>query len=475
MAATPVSSAVPVSPEPLPQPARPAWLATVWLRSVAGFRLSALVEVGAFLLLALAADAWLGQGDRFANLSPHPFWIPVLLASAYYGSREGLLAAALSATALMAGRVPEQQVGEDVYVWLLRTTLPVIAWCFTAVVLGGIRDALRRRHEALLRELREAREQAATITDAFRQLDHVNQQLEARIAGQLCTVHAMYDAARAIERQDVGDVLSGIVDMVRAVMNPGQFSLFLLNGDKLEAAASEGWQAHDRHAREIGAASPLFHAIVSEGQVLVAANPKHEPLLGDEGLLAGPLVNHGTGQVVGMLKIERLEFIDLHAAGVQTFHLLCDWIGAALAKAQHVEEIRQAGTPAPGAAMPLADPRKVPAKLLVQLARRIGFDLSALLLAASGVKEQAPPGDARVGLAVQRAAEHLLGSEALAFEHHREGWSHAVLMPGILPEQMPLITRRLVEYVERELLQSGQPVSLRHQMVALHAVEEARA
>lgn len=315
---------------------------------IAGIRSSALLEIGAFLAAALLLDASVGTGQRFSEISPHPFWIPVLLAACYYGTRESLAAALLAAAALLLGHLPEQRLDEDAYAWLLRATLPLMVWCVAALVLGGIRDSLRRRHEALQRRHDEAQEQLRAIAEAYGELERTNQHLEARIAGQLCTVHAMYDAARAIERQDVGDVLCGVGELVRTVMNPGKFSLFLLHGGRLEAAAQEGWQDDDPFAREFDPASPLFETVVARRQVLVISNPAHEALLGGEGLLAGPLVNRDTGEVVGMLKVERIGFLELHPSGIQNFQLLCDWIGAALAKAQHLERSLQAPDPQPG-------------------------------------------------------------------------------------------------------------------------------
>ena len=44
-------------------------------RHVAGVRLSALLEIVAFVAIALAIDALWGAHNRYADLSPHPFWI----------------------------------------------------------------------------------------------------------------------------------------------------------------------------------------------------------------------------------------------------------------------------------------------------------------------------------------------------------------------------------------------------------------
>ena len=63
-------------------------------RAILGLRVSALVETLLFLAVALLVDSLLGAGDRFSEISPHPFWIIVLLVSTYYGTNEGLATAA---------------------------------------------------------------------------------------------------------------------------------------------------------------------------------------------------------------------------------------------------------------------------------------------------------------------------------------------------------------------------------------------
>ena len=302
-------------------------------RRCLGLRLAAILEILALLGAMLALDALALGDDRFAGLAPHPFWVVVLLAAAQYGTREALFAALLATLALLAGRLPEQAFGEDLPAWLLRVSLVPVPWFVAAVVLGGIRDGHQRRAEALAQSLAELRRQADAITEAFGQLAATRAELEARVAGQVRTVRATYAAARAIERQDPEAVLVGVASLVREMLNASQFSLFLLNGQRLELAAAEGWGAGDRFGRGFDAASPLFGAVVAERRVLTTVRREDEAVLAGEGILAGPLADGETGRVVGMLKVEAIPFLELNPATVQNFRILCDWIGSAYDRA----------------------------------------------------------------------------------------------------------------------------------------------
>mgnify|MGYP006278077681 CR=1 FL=1 len=162
--------------------------------------------------------------------------------------------------------------------------------------------------------------------------------LEARVAGQLRTVFAIYNAAKGIERMATHEVRAGVAELVNTVMSPRRFSLFLLTGEALELASSEGWESAETvYARAFDGQSALFQAVVGSHRTLVAASAEDERVLAGEGLLAGPLLNVDSGEVVGMLKIEELGFLDLSVTSIENFRLLCEWIGTAYAHARRFE------------------------------------------------------------------------------------------------------------------------------------------
>jgi ribosomal protein L30/L7E len=309
----------------LKRPSRPERTPALLL----GIRPIAVVEIVAMLGLALALDRFLFNGTRFMELAPHPFWAVVLLTAAQYGTREALLATALSTAALLTGNLPEQGFSEDRSAWLLRISSTPVLWIIAGVVIGEIRERHKRKTEALGGELASVREQARTFAEAYERLDTTKRELEARIAGQVQTVRAMHRASRAIERQGTSEVLVGVATLVQTVLNPVKFSLFLVNGPRLETAASYGWHEEDRYASEFDSASPLFQAIISRSEFLTAVNHEQEMILGEEGVLAGPIISEETDRVLGMLKIEDIAFVDLTPTNVQNFQVICDWIGTA--------------------------------------------------------------------------------------------------------------------------------------------------
>jgi polysaccharide biosynthesis protein PelD len=306
-------------------------------RYLAGLRLSALIEISLFIVSVLLADQILGAQDRFSSAFIHPFWIVVVLSSSYYGTREGLVAAVISSFAFLIGNFPIQRVDELGDAWLMRAMLLPVLWCLAALLLGFLADALRDREKRLQIELSEVQEQLQTITHAYESLQTANQHLQVRVAAQVCTVNAMYQASRAIDRNGVGEVLVGVNDLVRQVLNPEKFSLYLLSDAQLEAVANEGWTQEEGYLGEFDAQSALYDAVIVQRRFLTLTDRFDAITLGHEGLLAGPLINDETGRVVGMLKIEAIGFLDLNWSTIQNFRIVCNWVGGALANAQRYE------------------------------------------------------------------------------------------------------------------------------------------
>jgi polysaccharide biosynthesis protein PelD len=312
-------------------------------RTIGGVRVLAILEITALIAVALLIDHFAGRNDRFTSMSLHPFWIPIILAASYYGTREGLMAVVLSTLALLAGNFPEQKIDEMNNAWLLRTLHLPLLWGISVLPVGLIADAMRNRLARFQARNTMVESKFTALAQAYERLQLTNQNLEARVAGQLCTVNAMYQASRAIDRLEIGEVLMGVNGLVRQVMNPIKFSLFLLNGARLEAVSNEGWASNEPYSSEIESGSPLYESIVYHRRLLVMSNPTDSPILGREGLIAGPLVNNETGELVGMLKIEIIEFRDLNWSSIQNFRIICDWIGASLANAQRVEDLVESG------------------------------------------------------------------------------------------------------------------------------------
>ncbi len=408
-----------------------------------GLSRAAVLELLAFFALAFAIDFALFGGGRFQAVQPHPFWIPVILLSVQYGTSEGLLAAVTSTVALLLGALPPQLFGQDIFDYLAGVSATPLMWCIAAIVVGELAARRRRRLEQTERALAETREEADGLADAYANARQTKDRLEARLAGELKTTLALYEGARAVERASAGDVLRGAVDLTRGVLGPEKFSIFLLNGDMLEAAVQEGWTADDTFTRCHTADSALYQAIVAEGRQLCAAYKDDADVLAGEGVLAAPLAGGPGGRPVGMLKIESLSFAELTTSAIENFRLAADWIGAALERARRQEALAAGQvTDASGETLSAALYAHE-ATLMSRLGARFGFDCSQLVIDAEAAHGLSADDQRSFARALAAAAAETLRDTDLAFDLGRHGRKYAVLLPGADPEAAAQIARRL--------------------------------
>lgn len=415
-----------------------------WSRKVLGLRVSALVETVLLIAIIVFMDASFGPGDRFFHAAVHPFWIPVLLVSAQYGLEDGLFAAAASSVVLIAFNVPPPAPGVDIIDQALALARNPAMWTLAALAVGGLAERHISRADGNERRARMLEDEVRGLRHSVERLSQANDSLATRAAGQLKTFASLYEAAKALDGESPAQVLMGAARLVRAALNANEYSIFLLNGTRLEAALCEGWHPQSRRIRALSPGMPLYDQVITRRAVLHAASTHGEALLAHQGVLAGPIQSPATGRVVGMLKIERMPFEEFTPAAVHNFRALCDWLGAALARAEDFRTARATSFLASDGAL-LSNTFMTRAEaLLTRLAERENFALAALDIEIESMgarREQVSK------LLAEATAAALRGTD-LAFEGARGTGAH-ILLPGATGEAARAVAERFERALER--------------------------
>lgn len=425
------------------------------------------VEIALVLGAVLACDVWLGDGTRFFGVEPHPFWIAVVLMAAQYGTSEALVAAAAASVALLWGNVPAQRLDQDVHAYRLALLWRPLLWTLAALVLGEVRMRHQRVFLAEHDRLLDAERRLSLLANANEELTDVKQRLETRLAGQLRTALGLYRAARRLEQLDPDRVMHSATELVRAAVNPKSFSLFLLESGALRLTVAEGWTPESPRKQTFGPETSLFHAVVGQRQVVSIAHADGERALDAEGLVAGPLVHPETGEVVGMLKVEEMNFLDLNFSTLQTFRAVGEWVGVAYLNAltHRAESVVDDHTTLYSSSF--FDREKA---YLTHIAKRFNFDLSVLILRvhpSSLTAEQ----QARVAGALGDAAQSVLRRTDLAFDYRRSNGEFAVLLPGAPPDSVWVVADKLAKDLGARV---GVAVECSSQVQSLHRASEPR-
>jgi hypothetical protein len=311
-------------------------------------RRAALVEALVFLVAIVGFNLAFGDGARYINTSLHPFWIIVLLISAQYGPIEGLTTALLASAFLIVGNLPEQSLYETMYEYILRVSLSPFLWIVTALVLGGIRARQIDEQKKLQEQLAKAEAASTAIVQSYKAIKQSKEHLELRLAEERRGVLTIYELAKSLETYDPIEAMAGVETLVRVALNPKKFSFFSWRSGVLALETSYGWEANDEFVERFNYNSPLVSEILNKNRILSITNEDDEKILDGQGMLAGPIIDERTGELVAMLKIEETGFADMGVRTLETLRIVCSWIARVYANIETyqdaVTKLQQAGS-----------------------------------------------------------------------------------------------------------------------------------
>lgn len=416
-----------------------------------GLHGSALLEMTLFFAIALVIDHFGMSGNRFWDMAPHPFWFIVLLISAQYGTGDGLFAAVMASALLLIGNLPVQSIYLDLYSYLFEVARRPMMWIATAMVFGELRMRQARRTIKLAHDLEDAEHRAEVVASAYKSVDAAKQELEIRVAGQLRTVFSIHRAAKTIEKAGPGEVLMGVTDLVRGVMSPTKFSVYMLKDGTLEAAINQGWMLEDGFSRTIEATDLLFQEVVGRQRYLCSAYPDEARVLAEEGIFAGPLMSADTGEVIGMLKIEDLDFLDLNLTTIDNFRILCDWIGTAYSNAKLADEQRTGVYLNADRTLMSATFFDRQTSFLASLAERVGFDVSIVILQVNDADELDEETSKAVATALNACVSRQLRTTDMAFDYQRKNLEYALVLPATPLANAQIVIEKLMTEIRLHL------------------------
>lgn len=418
---------------------------------ILGIRTSAIIE-GIVLVAVLALIFIFALGtERFASLNPHPFWFAVIFIAAQYGTAEGIFIAALSTVAYLVIGVPVAAEGVDRFEHLYVVFLNPILWFFVGWGVGELRQRHIRERNRILQEISEANEREQLISDSYEFVKGRKEALEVQIAGQLSSTIDAYRAAKAAESLDPKAVMGGIEKLVSSVMAPQKFSLYLFTDNKLQATILHGWAPGDTLQQTIDSYSPLYQAVVGQQQVLVIANSDHERSLDNQGILAGPIMDPSSGQVVGMLKIEQMDFTSLGLQTVESFKALAEWIGAALVNARHYQTAKSEAIVSPERGLLTYGYFRRQSDYMSKLAKRIGFNLSVLVIKLNNPDTLDEAARIRVARQIGESVRTTLRGVDLAFDYQTDGNEFSILLPATPVAGANIVRDKIARDLEKNL------------------------
>ena len=293
----------------------------------------AVLEI-AVLLVIPALLEWLWP--PFPNLTtfqPHPYWVAILILSLQYGTVSGLLTAAVAIVATVVIGLPELDIGENHFAYLVRVWTQPVLWISAALLLGHFRVRQIEQRSELTRIVEELQRRTGALTSHANGLKARCDALERRLVVRpQSDATALLNSLSSLPNAVAQGRLPASFDAAMHAAFPGAVAtLYATINGALRAVARSG-QAATGSAPRLSGNDPLVLA-VTEGRALSVTSGRDDALLSGLGVFAVPVGASDAG-IAGVLLVESLPagLIDQGTAGrLQT---LAGVFGVALAARQ---------------------------------------------------------------------------------------------------------------------------------------------
>jgi hypothetical protein len=158
------------------------------------------LETFVFLAVIVVAQGRLFGAAEIPGL-PHPYWLPVLLASCQYGVSGGMIATVAASAVYFFGLSPPSAT-EDFYSYAGMVAVQPAAWLATALVLGGLRNLHIHQSAELTDQLAASRRRANDLSNGLERATAEINALERRIAFDMSSAAALSRGFSLINMSD---------------------------------------------------------------------------------------------------------------------------------------------------------------------------------------------------------------------------------------------------------------------------------
>jgi hypothetical protein len=316
---------------------------TLTPRYFLSIRTAAWLEIGLSLSVLLIASYLFSDGDRFITVTPHPFWIVVLLITSQYGLGAGILSATAATAALFVGNnFSEHLAGEQQLHYLIRLGHQPFLWFFAAIVLGTLRSFHLQEEETLHKRVKTLQKQTELLAESYKKVQGAKKSLILRVAAYTDIQEKIYKGVRYLNSPDMTHVSEGLVHLMGESLKANKFSLYLYNAthDRFELYRSFGWGEGEPFVLSIPLISPLGQALTHRS-ILCVTKEEDAAVLENEGLLAGVLMDPSNHKLLGFIKVEDTAFLSLHPRNLDSFKDICGLLSQSMANLKKLSSTKR--------------------------------------------------------------------------------------------------------------------------------------
>ena len=292
-----------------------------------------LIEIPFIFLAFELFEQFLNSKElSFAYLSPHPYLAVVIGLALIYGLPSGIFSGIIASLLIVNFKeVPHMSS----YMMVLELFTP-----FFMIIGGASVGAFSSLQKANLFELNtKANELAGSLTELDKdreRLTKTNLILEKKVVTREDTILTLYEAAQNLGSLDVQEILSAIPNLLTSYMNAEKCSVYVLQDNQLTLNVQHNWNSDEEYPRTYPKDHALFKKLTAPFYMLSQSDLEGI----DDSLLIAPLVTPEK-ELYGIVKIEKITFLNLTPSSIKMLEILSIWIMNAIVNASSYDKSKQ--------------------------------------------------------------------------------------------------------------------------------------
>ena len=282
---------------------------------------------------------FLNEGDyAFVNVPLHPYLLIIALLGIQYGVTEALGATAVGLVLYLV-KLQGSGLGEGYTPYIL------FSFVATGLLLGLTQESRNRQLRQTRSELEEVRHESERLRQRLQVVTAANTSLNERILGEVSTVQSFSEIARRLSVLEERDLYPALCELCLEFVHATEASVYMLTGaEQLVLTAQKGWSSIPDEDRSVARGRALLWAAVDQQKPVTGIDldgPAPDPAAGGGRLrlICAPIVHPVTGQVMGVVSVDRLPFSQLHANSVSLLGVIARWAGDSLYNAATFREV----------------------------------------------------------------------------------------------------------------------------------------
>ncbi len=277
----------------------------------------------------------------FYGITPHPFFIIILLMASRYGLFAGLFSA-ISCASVFSGLI---------YVFLHKIVYTdiialknVILFGLVGWLVGEIRQGIIKKMEENEAAKERLKISSEKLNEENQRIKKINIEMESRISDEVSTFSNLYETSRQLQSFDLKEIYSAILNILVQYLEVNECSVYIVKGDQLLIKETISEQDKPMGVINIAFEDNIIARAARDKKVYSIRDMleynKADTISSDDPVMVAPLVK-ADGTLIGALSIEKMPFFQITSSSTKIFSMLADWVSTDIENALYFQEVKK--------------------------------------------------------------------------------------------------------------------------------------